>query len=208
MKNIVKQIIPPDKWRLSVLIIVGVFFGFAAYALYLSKFPSYLSDSPETCVNCHIMGPEYASWSHSSHRIHATCNDCHVPHNNIFNKYFFKAKDGMRHATIFTLRTEPQAIIIKEASKRVVQQNCERCHTYLLNHNKDKMNAALGINKEEDEDEGEDNNERKCWDCHRETPHGKVKSISSAPNAYVPLPKSPVPEWLNSLMNKEKTNNK
>ena len=201
MKNIIKQFIPPDKWKLPVLIMLGVFFGFTAYALYLSKFSSYLSDSPKTCVNCHIMGPEYASWSHSSHGIHATCNDCHVPHDNIFNKYYFKAKDGMRHATIFTLRNEPQAIIIKEASMRVVQHNCERCHAYLLN--KDKMNARLGINKTEDEDDGK--NERKCWDCHRETPHGKVKSISSAPYARVPMLGSPVPAWLKNLISNEKT---
>jgi cytochrome c nitrite reductase small subunit len=38
--------------------------------------------------------------------------------------------------------------------------------------------------------------ERKCWECHRETPHGRVNSLSSVPNARVPLPESPVPEWL------------
>ena len=41
------------------------------------------------------MTPQYATWSHSTHREHAHCNDCHVPHNNILNKYYFKAKDGM-----------------------------------------------------------------------------------------------------------------
>ena len=206
MKRIVKLILPPDKWIFSVIILSGIFVGFTVYALYLSNFPSYLTDSPETCVNCHIMGPEYASWNHSSHRMYTNCNDCHVPHNNIFNKYFFKAKDGMRHATIFTLRAEPQAIIIKEAGRRVVQHNCERCHAFVLN--KDKMHAFLGINPIKDNDDNNDKNERKCWDCHRETPHGKVKSISSAPFARVPLPVSPVPLWLKNLMNKENSNNK
>ena len=38
--------------------------------------------------------------------------------------------------------------------------------------------------------------ERECWECHRETPHGRVNSISSVPNAKVPVLSSPVPDWL------------
>jgi len=41
--------------------------------------------------------------------------------------------------------------------------------------------------------------DRLCWDCHRETPHGRVNSISSVPNARVPVPSSPVPEWMKSV---------
>jgi hypothetical protein len=59
-----------------------------------------------------------------------------VPHNNIFNTYYFKAKDGMRHATMFTLRLEPQVIFIHEAGQNVVQNNCVRCHDPLINNTK------------------------------------------------------------------------
>ena len=45
--------------------------------------------------------------------------------------------------------------------------------------------------------------DRKCWECHREVPHGRVNSISSVPNARVPLPVSPIPTWLKDLMKKE-----
>jgi cytochrome c nitrite reductase small subunit len=38
--------------------------------------------------------------------------------------------------------------------------------------------------------------ERLCWECHRETPHGRVNSLSSVPYARVPLPESPVPDWI------------
>ncbi|MBU0764814.1 MAG: hypothetical protein KJ607_08270 [Bacteroidetes bacterium] len=72
----------------------------------------HLSDNPETCMNCHIMAPQFATWNHSSHR------------------------------------------------------------------------EVTGSN-----------------DCHREVPHGRVNSLSSVPYARVPLPESPVPEWLNKLMN-------
>jgi len=107
-----KRILPPQKWRFPVMILIAVFTGLFLYTFYISKAHSYLSDKPEACTNCHIMSPQYATWSHSSHREVAHCNDCHVPHNNVFNKYYFKAKDGLRHSTIFTLRKEPQVIFI------------------------------------------------------------------------------------------------
>jgi len=185
--NLIQKIIPPTKWKIPVIIILGMFFGFGFYIIYISNAPSYLSDNPETCVNCHIMAPQYATWIHSSHRQWTSCNDCHVPHNNVFNKYFFKAKDGLRHATIFTLRNEPQVIFIKEDGKVVVQENCIRCHEHLITDSK-LLNRTKDIHA--------NRTDRVCWDCHRETPHGRVNSLSSVPNAIVPLPESPVPEWL------------
>jgi len=165
--------------------------GLGLFTLYLSKAHSYLSDRPETCTNCHIMAPQYATWNHSSHREITNCNDCHVPHDNVLNKYFFKAKDGLRHATIFTLRAEPQVIRIKEAGARVVQDNCIRCHSQLLVD--PKLEATVAAHKESREG-------RRCVECHRETPHGTVNSLSSVPFAKVPLPENPVPEWLKKYL--------
>ncbi|MEN8115611.1 MAG: cytochrome c nitrite reductase small subunit [Bacteroidota bacterium] len=183
-----KKLLPPPKWRFPVLIISSILFGICLFILFVSKAHSYLSDNPETCTNCHIMAPQYATWNHSSHREVAHCNDCHVPHNNVFNKYYFKAKDGIRHATMFTLRKEPQVIFIHEEGARVVHHNCVRCHSTLLNDPK------LAVSVEGHQAHRED---RKCWECHREVPHGRVNSLSSVPNARVPLPESPVSIWIN-----------
>jgi len=166
---------------------VGIGVGIGIYAFYISRAHSYLGDDPKTCVNCHIMAPQFATWNHSSHREVATCNDCHVPHNNVLNKYYFKAKDGLRHASMFTLRMEPQVIFIKEEGKEVVQNNCIRCHTDLLDHFKKDIKSEAYIAHKKD---------RQCWECHREVPHGRVNSLSSVPNARVPVPESPLPEWL------------
>lgn len=188
--NLIRKLKPPAQWQMPVIILIGTIVGLGAFMIYVSKAHSYLSDNPETCVNCHIMAPQYATWSHSSHREVANCNDCHVPHNNVFNKYFFKAKDGMRHATMFTLRLEPQVIFIHEAGQNVVQNNCVRCHDPLITNTKLATmmpNRHLEIH------------DRKCWECHRETPHGRVNSLSSVPNARVPLPASPVPSWLKDI---------
>lgn len=140
------------------------------------------------------MGPQYASWFHSSHRINATCNDCHVPHNNVFNKYYFKAKDGMRHATLFTLRMERQVIRIGDDGKEVVRDNCIRCHDQLISDGRVSARTSSYSHYRRDE--------RFCWDCHREVPHGRVSSLGAMPFARVPLIESPVPSWLEIIMHK------
>jgi cytochrome c nitrite reductase small subunit len=185
--KLIEKLLPPKNWRFPVLLMSGIFAGLFFFLFYISKAYSYLSDNPGTCVNCHIMAPQYATWSHGSHREHATCNDCHVPHNNVFNKYFFKAKDGMRHASMFALRLEPQVILIHQAGKEVVHQNCIRCHSNLL------LDPKLVSSVQNQKVHATD---RVCWECHREVPHGRVNSLSSTPNARVPLPESPVPDWL------------
>ncbi|HOY53009.1 MAG: cytochrome c nitrite reductase small subunit [Prolixibacteraceae bacterium] len=182
-----RRFLPPPQWRFPVLILAGIFTGLGLFSVYLGKAHLYLSDRPEACVNCHIMAPQYATWNHSSHREKAHCNDCHVPHNNVFNKYYFKANDGLRHSTLFTLRMERQVIRILEPGARVVHNNCIRCHEQLLVDPKLEASVAMyrGVR------EG-----RRCIECHREVPHGKVNSLSSVPYARVPLLESPVPEWL------------
>lgn len=190
-RSLVVKYAPPHNWKVAVILLLGIFVGMSIFVFYLSKAHSYLSDDPKTCVNCHIMAPQYATWQHSSHREWTNCNDCHVPHNNVFNKYFFKAKDGARHATMFTLRLEPQVIKIHEAGQEVVQNNCIRCHTNLLTDSKLLRKTSEFQHFRE---------ERKCWECHRETPHGRVNSLSSVPNARVPVPESPVPDWLKKAL--------
>jgi cytochrome c nitrite reductase small subunit len=172
---------------------LGFFTGLFAFLFYISKAHSYLSDSPETCVNCHVMAPQYTTWFHSSHREVATCNDCHVPQDNFFRHYYFKASDGLRHSYMFTLRKEPQVIYIHRAGKKVVQENCIRCHQDLLvNHKTARFTDVYN----------EHRMNRNCNECHRDVVHGRVNSLSSVPNARVPLPQSPVPAWLKKIMDK------
>lgn len=188
--RLIKRLKPPARWKWPVIVALGIFTGLAVYTFYISRAWSYISDKPEACTNCHIMAPQYATWSHSAHREWTHCNDCHVPHDNIISKYYFKAADGLRHSTIFTLRNEPQVIQIRHAGIDVVQQNCIRCHE----------RALLGFKYLAGESrQYHQVTERLCWDCHREVPHGRVKSLTSTPWARVPLPESPVPDWLRSF---------
>ena len=122
MKNFLLALIPPPQWRVPVIVAVAVIIGLGFVILHISNASSYLSNDPRACINCHVMTAQYASWERSSHARVATCNDCHVPHDNPISTYAFKASDGMRHAFMFTFRLEPQVIRIKEAGINVVQE--------------------------------------------------------------------------------------
>lgn len=189
LKRLIHALSPPPAWRLPVIIVSGILTGLLFYVIHISNAASYLSTDPMACVNCHIMAPQYATWERGSHARVATCYDCHVPHDNIFNTYYFKAKDGMRHATMFTFRLEPQVIRIKDDGKWAVQTNCIRCHSNVIHPI--SLRAINPQNIAEDK-----NGDRFCWDCHREVPHGRVNSLSSAPYARVPRLESVVPSWM------------
>ncbi|MBN1447467.1 MAG: cytochrome c nitrite reductase small subunit [Bacteroidetes bacterium] len=191
MTRFIPFFIPPPQWRFPVLMVVGILIGLGAFVLYVSNAVSYLSDDPRTCVNCHVMAPQYATWQYSSHARGTTCNDCHVPHDNILRTYAFKASDGLRHATMFTLRLEPQVIRIKEAGIGVVQENCIRCHGDLVHDISAKSVTAMHAAANEG---------LLCWDCHREVPHGTVNSLASTPYARVPLPGPVAPKWLRDYL--------
>lgn len=195
----INKFLPPPRWQFPVIVLTGILTGLLFYILYISNAVSYLSDKPETCINCHIMIPQYATWQNSSHGRFTSCNDCHVPQDNIIRKYLFKASDGLRHATIFTLRAEPQVIQIKEAGKMAVQENCVRCHSNVIHP---VSLRGLGANPIHE------NGERFCWDCHREVPHGRVHSLSSTPYAQVPGLNKAVPDWIDNYLNNKKDGEK
>lgn len=177
LKKALSSLSPPLRW--GAIGSIGAFLGMGVYVAYISQAASYLSDDPKACINCHIMTPMYASWQHSSHARVTTCNDCHVPHDSVIRKYWFKAMDGARHSTLFTLRQEPQVFRARAESKEVIQANCLRCHG-------DNVHGATT----------EPQFTRSCVECHREVPHGRVDSLSSTPNAAVPLQSPVIPDRL------------
>ncbi|MBS4027408.1 MAG: cytochrome c nitrite reductase small subunit [Ignavibacteriales bacterium] len=184
---------PPLEWRLPATLVFGTLLGIGFTVLRVSNATSYLSDDPKACVNCHVMSPQYATWQHGSHARVASCNDCHVPHDNVLKKYLFKAQDGLRHSFMFTFRLEPQVIHVKAAGIVAIQNNCQRCHQNLI-HNISIKNVT-GENYKV-------GNGHLCWDCHRETPHGRVNSLASAPYARVPRLTSVIPEWMEKVLKK------
>ena len=191
------SLVPPRKWRPLATFTVAIILGLGLFLLDFSNASSYLSDDPQACVNCHIMTPQYITWTHSSHREVANCNDCHVPHDNVINKYFFKAKDGFYHASIYTARAEPEVIRAREPSIEVIQNNCIRCHQDQVT---DAKTAAYVT------DHFTNRTDRTCWECHREVPHGRVRSLSAVGAQIEPVREyaeedlSVIPKWLKDSM--------
>jgi len=112
-------------------VVAGGIFGLGGFTFFYGQGHSYLSDSPETCVNCHAMREVYEAWSHSSHKAVASCNDCHTPH-TFPAKYVIKGLNGFNHSLSFTLDNYPEAIQIRPLNRRVAQDNCLYCHSDLV----------------------------------------------------------------------------
>lgn len=179
--------------KVVLIVLAGVFVGSGFLFLYMLRATTYLGDDSAACINCHIMTPYYATWSHSSHSRNATCNDCHVPHENVVRKYAFKGVDGMKHVGAFLTESERNAPEAVSASAQVIMENCIRCHT--------ELNTELVKTGKIDFMRAEAGEGKACWDCHRDVPHGGKNSLSSTPGAIVPYPESPVPEWLQKIIN-------
>ena len=187
IKEAINRLLPSRGWKIFALVVCGVIVGTLGLFAYMLRAQSYLGDDPSACVNCHIMAPYYATWMHSSHGRDATCNDCHVPHQNFVKKYVFKGKDGIGHVAKFVTNSERQVITANDASAEVIRDNCVRCHEQLnTEFVKDGRMSFMQTKRGEG---------KACWDCHRNVPHGG-NSLSSTPDALVPYADSPVPTWL------------
>jgi cytochrome c nitrite reductase small subunit len=163
------------------IVLISAVFAFIAasaifiYVLNISKVFSYFTSDSKACINCHVMNTQYATWQHSSHASVASCTDCHVPQDGFVGKYIAKARDGFNHAAAFTFNTYDNAIKISDNGAKRVQDNCILCHSNLasvivansdINHRYDDESVKTG---------------RRCFECHKEVPHGKVRGLSTTP---------------------------
>ena len=156
-------------WKISILVLIGVLCGSVVVLGRITNALSYLSEAPETCMNCHVMTDAYVTWQRGSHgRKAAVCVDCHVPHSNPVAKMAFKGMDGARHTYVYVTHQEPQVMRLSEGAVPVVQANCVRCHSDQL-----EMIRLAGVE------------ERRCWDCHSNI-HGEAHSLSSSPKVLQP----------------------
>ena len=141
---------------LALIIVLGV-------GLYVTDFTAYLGNDPATCNNCHVMDAVYESWYHGGHSQWAVCGDCHTPH-DLIPKYFIKAENGYHHVTAFLFGDIPDAIRARESSRRIVQENCIRCHSETVST---MLESVMEL-------------DRYCFDCHRSVAHGE-RGISILP---------------------------
>ena len=142
-------------------ILAAVFVGAAAGAFVFtvgySELPSYLGTDPQTCANCHVMQDYYDAWSKGPHKNVATCDDCHLPSNNVVAKYAVQLDDGWRHSYAFATKTYPDNIVIRQSSLDVVNRQCLSCHDVMTSQIRTVMGAT--------------DDTLTCTHCHSNTGH-------------------------------------
>lgn len=140
---------------IALAIFVGLLAGLGTFTFGYGKGASYLSNNPETCINCHVMQDHMDSWQMSSHHHVAVCNDCHLPHDSI-GKWVTKADNGFFHSLAFTLQDYHDPIKIKPRNKAVTQSTCISCH-------QDTVHSLLALKKNEEA--------LSCVHCHSDVGH-------------------------------------
>ena len=140
----------------ALVCLLGIPVGVGAFTFVYAKGFSYLSTDPRACVNCHVMNPQYDAWLKSGHRHAATCVECHLPHAGIA-KWVAKAEHGFRHSAAFTLQNFKEPIEITPRDRRMVQENCVRCHAGFV---QDILALALPARRQVD-----------CLHCHAGAGH-------------------------------------
>lgn len=136
-----------------VVLLLGVFLFIAVFGAGMAV---RLTESAEFCASCHIMDVHYQTWVHSSHREETNCNSCHVP-DGLINKPLYKAKSGLADAYVFFIKGSPANIELKADSRKIIQNNCVKCHEILVSD----IGKGDGLD---------------CYHCHR-TPHGDVINL-------------------------------
>jgi cytochrome c nitrite reductase small subunit len=149
----------PSAARL-LAVLLGAFLGLGAYTFRYAEGLSYFSIDPRACVNCHIMRDAYDSWQKASHHAAATCVECHLPI-GLAARYLAKAENGFWHSKGFTLQDFPEPIRIKPRNRRLLQENCVRCHGELVSEiaaPRERETAAV-----------------RCVACHAQAGHGPAR---------------------------------
>lgn len=131
--------------------------AFAGFCLMLlAKLPALGLDGPEFCGKCHVMDEQVDTYLHSAHRLGASCSDCHVPH-SLVPGASYKAYTGTRDVLAVVTNTAPAEIKVSGIGKKVIQDNCIRCHGGMVGEIGDTSQNGGSF----------------CFDCHRSTPHSK-----------------------------------
>lgn len=150
---------PGYKAKKNYLIIGGVVGAFVLLFLLVGP-PRMLakSESPDFCASCHVMGAEYEAWLHAGAHRRIKCVDCHLPNGNTASHYSWKAVDGLKDVAVFYSGLVPERITITAHGRRVLQENCIRCHETTV--------EAI-------------NQDRSCWECHRRLMHTRSGLITT-----------------------------
>ncbi len=146
-----------------VILLVGIVLGLGIFGG--SMYAIEETNDRAFCASCHVMLPAAVSNKGSLHA-DLTCNDCHLPHDNVVNYLFTKAKLGVTDVYKNTVGDYDVPVMATADMKTIINDNCIRCHR-MTNMDVDVMNVKSA-----------------CIDCHRSVPHQKKKPIDTRIVSY------------------------
>lgn len=170
------------KTKIFFILLVGVFLGFVfSYTTYevIEK-----TSTPEFCMKCHEMAPMRASYDTDVHGgagrtgIRVNCVECHLPHDNLFNYVFTKAKNGLTEVkTHFfgDVKSINWHKLREKRAKFVYDDGCIKCHTNYLTNKKFKK-KALKMHKHYKSLKGT-KKKLGCASCHNEVGHNGLNNM-------------------------------
>jgi len=185
----IKNIVQFVKRKIPLFLVVGVLIGLLIS--YLSYEAITRTATPGFCVMCHEMAPMRASYDQDIHGgngktgIRVNCVACHLPHNNLFNSIFTKAKNGVSEVGLHFFGNVDAIDWQKnreERAKFVYDEGCIKCHTNYATNEKFKpkalemhqhYNALLKTDKKIG-----------CASCHAEIGHTGLNNML---NIYKPV---------------------
>lgn len=196
-----KKILLFIKSKLFLFGAAGVFIGlFFSLVMYEGL---HRTSDDKFCVVCHEMAPMVAAYHNDVHGgagktgIKVTCVTCHLPHDNVLNYIYTKARNGVVEGAIHFFGN-PDAIDwhANRAKKEhfVEDGGCIGCHT---NYKTNTNISAKGLKMHAHYDSLKDTDKKiSCASCHVEVGHHGLKSML---NYY-----KPQYEFYNGKLDKKK----
>lgn len=157
-----------SRWLRVLLIASGILVALLAVYLFVMFGPPGVAErisKPTFCATCHNMRPELAAFRRGAHAKLASCNDCHLPNTNAVSHWFWDGVFGVKDLVRYNLGTfaqQPANIEATDITRRMIQENCRRCHARLVSH----VDVAG----------------RECWSCHREMYHRQTGLARDVPS--------------------------
>jgi len=184
----IKKFIEIIRKRLLVALLVGAIIGLIT--VYASYTAISMTGTPQFCVVCHEMAPMRASYDKDVHGgmgesgIKVNCVECHLPHDNLVNYVYTKAKNGLSEVNTHFFGNPDLIDWKKKREYRasfVYDNGCIKCHTNYETNQKISAKARQ-MHRHYNKLKGSDK-QLGCASCHAEVGH---KGLNNMLNIYKP----------------------